>query len=315
MREKIAVIGIGCVFPDASDFTEYWRNIIERKNSIKDISGQFWNEADFYDSDPKALDKMYCKMGAVVDPIEFDSMEFGMSPKVMESTSVEQLFALITARQALIDAGFYGEGARPFNRKKTGVIVSAIIGENAFSLSHRTEIPKIERILHNNGVPDDIIKRVIKRYRESLCDWTEDCNPGYIANVVAGRIANRFDLGGTSCCVDAACGSSLASLKFAVDELQNGNCDMMIAGGANLDSSPLSYISFCKTPAISKTGKIKPFDKDADGMICGDGVGLVVLKRLSDAQRDNDKIYAVIRSVGTSSDGRAKSIYAPSTEG
>ena len=315
MREKIAVIGIGCVFPDASDFTEYWRNIIERKNSIKDISGQFWNEADFYDSDPKALDKMYCKMGAIVDPIEFDSMEFGMSPKVMESTSVEQLFALITARQALIDAGFYGEGARPFNRKKTGVIVSAIIGENAFSLSHRTEIPKIERILHNNGVPDDIIKRVIKRYRESLCDWTEDCNPGYIPNVVAGRIANRFDLGGTSCCVDAACGSSLASLKFAVDELQNENCDMMIAGGVNLDSSLLSYISFCKTPAISKTGKIKPFDKDADGMICGDGVGLVVLKRLSDAQRDNDKIYAVIRSVGTSSDGRAKSIYAPSKEG
>ena len=315
MREKIAVIGIGCVFPDAMDFTEYWRNIIEGKDSVRDLSGEFWEASDFYDPDPKAPDKFYTTMGAMVDPIEFDSMEFGISPMVMQATSTEQLFSLIAARQALIDAGLYGKNAKPFNKEKTGVIISAPTGKNAFELCHRSEVPKIRKILLSNGIPEDVADRVIEKYKATLGEWTEDNNPGYIANVVAGRIANRFDFGGTSCNVDAACASSLASLKFAIDELQSGNCDVMLAGGANLDVTATAFISFCKTPAISKKGTITPFDAAADGMILGDGVGIVVLKRLSDAERDGDKIYAVVRGVGTSGDGRAKSIYAPSKEG
>ena len=315
MREKIAVIGLGCVFPDAPDFTEYWKNIVEGKDSVRDLSGEFWEASDFYDPDPKAQDKFYTTAGAIVDPIEFDSMEFGISPNVMQSTSTEQLFALIAARQALIDAGLYGKNAKPFNKEKTGVIISSPTGKNAFELSHRSEAPKIRKILVNNGIPEDVADRVVEKYKASLSDWTEDNNPGYIPNVVAGRIANRFDFGGTSCSVDAACASSLASLKFAIDELQNGNCDVMLAGGASLDASVTAFVSFCKTPAISKKGKITPFDASADGMILGDGVGIVVLKRLSDAKRDGDKIYAVVRGVGTSGDGRAKSIYAPSKEG
>lgn len=315
MRDKIAIIGLGCVFPDAPDFTEYWKNIVEGKDSVRDLSGEFWEASDFYDPDPKAQDKFYTTTGAIVDPVEFDSMEFGISPKVMQSTSTEQLFALIAARQALIDAGYYGKNAKPFNREKTGVIISSPTGKNAFELSHRSEAPKIRKILINNGIPEDVADRVVEKYKATLSDWTEDNNPGYIPNVVAGRIANRFDLGGTSCSVDAACASSLASLKFAIDELQNGNCDVMLAGGASLDASVTAFISFCKTPAISKKGKITPFDASADGMILGDGVGIVVLKRLSDAKRDGDKIYAVVRGVGTSGDGRAKSIYAPSKEG
>lgn len=315
MKEKIAIVGIGCIFPDAMEFTEYWRNIIEGKNSIHNISGEFWEAADFYDPDPKAEDKSYSVMGATVAPIEFDTMEFGISPMVMQSTSTEQLFSLIAARQALIDAGVYGKNAKPFNKEKAGVIISAPVGKNAFDLGHRSEEHKIKTILLNNGIPEDVAERVIKKYKTTLLDWTEDCNPGYIPNVVAGRIANRFDFGGTSCCVDAACASSLASIKFAVDELQSGNCDFMLAGGANLDSTASTFMSFCKTPAISRKGKITPFDESADGMIIGDGVGLVALKRLSDAERDGDKIYAVISGVGSSSDGRAKSIYAPSKEG
>nr|MBQ4318410.1 polyketide synthase [Clostridia bacterium] len=315
MKEKVAIVGIGCVFPDAPDFTEYWKNIVEGKDSVHDISGEFWNAEAFYDPDPKAPDKTYSVMGAPVAPIEFDSMEFGLSPNVMQSTSTEQLFSLIAARQAMIDAKMYGKDAKPFNREKTGVIISSPTGKNAFELSHRSEAPKIRMILVNNGIPEDVADRVVEKYKKTLGDWTEDNNPGYIPNVVAGRIANRFDLGGTSCSVDAACASSLASIKFAVDELQNGNCDIMLAGGASLDSSVTAYISFCKTPAISKKGKITPFDAEADGMLLGDGVGIVVMKRLSDAKRDGDKIYAVIRGVGTSGDGRAKSIYAPSKDG
>ncbi len=315
MKEKIAIVGIGCVFPDAVDFTEYWRNIIEGKCSIHDISGEFWEAEEFYDPDPKAEDKVYSVMGATVAPIEFDTKEFGISPKVMQSTDVEQLFSLIAARQALIDAGVYGKNAKPFNKEKAGVIISSPVGKNVFDLAHRAEEHKIKRILLSNGIPEDVADRIIKKYKDTLLDWTEDCNPGYLPNVTAGRIANRFDFGGTSCSVDAACASSLGSIKFAVDELQNGSCDFMLTGGVNLDSTISTYMSFCKTPATSKKGMCTPFDENADGMIIGDGVGIIALKRLSDAKRDGDKIYAVISSVGSSSDGRAKSIYAPSPSG
>ena len=315
MKEKIAIIGMGCVFPDALDFTQYWQNIVEGKNSIREVEPEFWSAEEFYDPDPNVPDKTYCKVGGMAGPIEFDAKEFGVSPKVMEHTSVEQLFGLVVARQALIDAGLYGKNACPYNKEKTGVIISAPAGTTTGSLGCRNMAPNIRKILVNNGIPEAAADLIVEKYLQNLSEWSEDDNPGYIANVVAGRIANRFDFGGISCSVDAACGSSLGAMKFAVDELQNGNCDVMLCGGANLDNTAFAYISFCKTPAISKTSKIKPFDEKADGMILGDGVGMMVLKRLSDAERDGDKIYAVICGSGSSSDGRAKSIYAPSKEG
>ena len=309
MKEKIAIIGMGCVFPDALDFTQYWQNIVEGKNSIREVEPEFWSAEEFYDPDPNAPDKTYSKVGGMAGPIEFDAKEFGVSPKVMEHTSVEQLFGLVVARQALIDAGLYGKNARHYNKEKTGVIISAPAGTTTGSLGCRNMAPNIRKILVNNGIPEAAADLIVEKYLQNLSEWTEDDNPGYIANVVAGRIANRFDFGGTSCSVDAACGSSMGAIKFAVDELVSGNCDVMLCGGANLDNTAFAYISFCKTPAISKTSKIKPFDEKADGMILGDGVGMMVLKRLSDAERDGDKIYAVICGSGSSSDGRAKSIY------
>ena len=315
MKEKIAIIGMGCVFPGALDFTEYWQNIVEGKDCIKEVDPDFWKLEEFYDPDPSVPDKSYCKMGGQSGPVEFDTKEFGISPKVMEHTAVDQLFGLIVARQALIDAGYYGKNARPFNRENTGVIMSAGTASHVFSLHVRTQRYKIRQILVNNGVPEAAADMIVAKFLETQHEWSEDDNPGYIPNVVAGRIANRFDLGGISCSVDAACGASLGAVKFAVDELQNHNMDMMLVGGANLDNSPVTYLSFTKTPACSKIGRIRPFDANADGMIIGDGVGIMVLKRLSDAERDGDKIYAVICGSGSSSDGRAKSIYAPSQEG
>lgn len=315
MKEKVAIIGMGCVFPGALDFTEYWQNIVEGKDCIREVEPEFWKLEEFYDPDPSVPDKSYCKMGGQSGPIEFDTKEWGISPKVMEHTAVDQLFGLVVARQALIDAGYYGPNARPFDRENTGVIMSAGTGSHVFNLHSRTQRFNIRKILVNNGVPEAAADMMIEKYLDTLQEWSEDDNPGYIPNVVAGRIANRFDLGGTSCSVDAACGASLGAVKFAVDELVSGNMDMMLVGGANLDNSPVTYLSFTKTPASSKTGKIRPFDANADGMIIGDGVGIMVLKRLSDAERDGDKIYAVICGTGSSSDGRAKSIYAPSPEG
>ena len=148
-----------------------------------------------------------------------------------------------------------------------------------------------------------------------LPEWTEDSFPGYLGNVAAGRVSNRFDLGGLNSVVDAACAASLSATKMAISELIEGNCDMMITGGVDTDNSPFMYMSFSKTPAFSRKGSIRPFDHDSDGMLIGEGVGMVVCKRLDDALRDGDRIYALIKGIGGSSDGRYKSIYAPRPHG
>lgn len=133
--------------------------------------------------------------------------------------------------------------------------------------------------------------------------------------MIAGRIANRLDLGGMNTVVDAACASSLAAVKAAVSELLEGRAEMMISGGVDTDNSPFTFLCFSKTPAFSPSQQTRPFDAQSDGMLIGEGLGMMVLKRLEDAERDGDRIYAVIRGIGSSSDGKFKSIYAPRPSG
>ena len=139
--------------------------------------------------------------------------------------------------------------------------------------------------------------------------------PGLLGNVAAGRIANRLDLRGTNCVVDAACASSLGAVNLATLELAAGRCDLAVTGGLDTFNDIFMYMCFSKTPALSPTGDARPFDADADGTILGEGLGVLVLKRLDDARRDGDRIYAVIRSMGSSSDGKGQAVYAPSAAG
>ena len=147
---------------------------------------------------------------------------------------------------------------------------------------------------------------LLERARSAYAPWQESTFPGLLGNVVAGRIANRFDLGGTNCVVDAACASSLAAVQMALDELQLGHSDLVITGGVDALNDVFMYMCFSKTPALSPTGDCRPFSDQADGTMLGEGLGMVALKRLADAERDGDRIYAVIRGLGTSSDGRAR---------
>ena len=146
-------------------------------------------------------------------------------------------------------------------------------------------------------------------------EWTEDSFPGFLLNVTAGRIANRLDLGGANYTVDAACGSSLAALNVAVRELRTGASDMVVLGGVDTVQNPFTYLAFSKTQAFSPRGRCRPFDAGADGIVISEGVAAVILKRLADAERDGDRIYAVIQGVGSSSDGRCRGLTAPSYEG
>ena len=146
-------------------------------------------------------------------------------------------------------------------------------------------------------------------------EWTEDSFPGFLLNVTAGRIANRLEPGGRNYTVDAACGSSLAAAALAVRELETGAADMVILGGVDTVQNPFTYLAFSKTQAFSPRGRCRPFDAGANGIVISEGVAAVVLKRLADAERDGDRIYAVIKGVGASSDGRARGLTAPVVEG
>ena len=311
----IAIIGMASIFPKATNLPEYWDNILKKIDCITDVPASRWAIEDYYDPNPNAPDKTYCKRGGFIPDIEFDPVEFGLPPNILEVTDVSQLLGLVVARDAMEDAG-YGEG-RAFSRENTGVILGVVgMATKLFTpLMTRLQYPVWKKVLKSSGVSDEDAQRIVDKIKLAYVGWEENSFPGTIGNVIAGRIANRLDLGGTNFVTDAACGSSLAAIKLAVGELIQGRADMMISGGVDTDNSITTYLCFSKTPAFSKGDHVRSFDAELDGMMVGEGVGMVVLKRLADAERDGDRIYAVIKGVGASSDGRFKSIYAPRPAG
>ena len=314
--EPIAIVGLACMFPKAGDAEAYWANIKNGVDAIDDIPKTHWSPEDYFDGDPKAPDMTYAKRGGFLDPVDFDPLEFGIAPKDIEATDTTQILGLVAAKKALADAGYSGEGSREFDRNRTSVILG-VTGtlELVIPLGARLGHPIWKRALDEAGVDPETADDVVQRISDSYVPWQENSFPGLLGNVAAGRIANRLDLGGTNCVVDAACASSLSAVHLAGLELNAGRSDMVVTGGVDTFNDIFMYMCFSKTPALSKSGNAKPFSADADGTILGEGVGMVVLKRLSDAERDHDKIYAVIRGLGSSSDGAGDAVYAPQSSG
>jgi polyketide-type polyunsaturated fatty acid synthase PfaA len=321
-RVPIAIIGMSALFPKAKNLHEYWDNIIGKVDCITDIPTSRWNIDDYYDPDPTAPDKTYCKRGGFIPDIDFNPLEFGLPPNILEVTDIAQLLSLVVAKAAMEDAG-YGE-SKNFSsdihdqlRQRTGVVLGVIGGcmQLIVPLTTRLQYPVWEKVLKSSGMSDQDTQKVIEKMKLAYVGWEENSFPGWLANVVSGRIANRLDLGGMNCVVDAACASSLTALKMSISELIERRCDMMITGGVETDNSIFNYMCFSKTPASSKKDYLNPFDAESDGMMVGEGIGMLVLKRLEDAERDGDRIYAVIKGIGTGSDGKSKSIYAPHPEG
>ncbi|CDL82475.1 type I polyketide synthase [Xenorhabdus szentirmaii] len=320
IRGDIAIVGMASHFPDAPNLYKFWQNIINKKDSLTDITNksedEYWRKADFYDPNPMAADKTYSHRAGFVPEIDFDPVEFKIPPAIIDSISTAQLFALHVAKQAMQDAGLIGRENNKVDRNRIGVILGgAGNGNTSFSLAARQQAPYLRRIMIKSGLSEKVADDIIERSHGLYLEWNEDSFPGFLGNVACGRIASYFDLGGTSYMVDAACASSLAAIKAAMGELYSGSCDAVLTGGINLENSVFSFLCFSKTPALSKNHLCRPFDQSADGMMLGDGVGMLVLKRLEDAELDGDRIYAVIKSLEASSDGRAKSIFAPRQEG
>ncbi|MGX1315096.1 acyl transferase domain-containing protein/acyl carrier protein/NADP-dependent 3-hydroxy acid dehydrogenase YdfG [Streptomyces calvus] len=312
-RDPIAIVGLSALYPKARNLREYWSNVVAAADCTTEVPATHWDVEEFYDPDPAAPDKTYAKRGGFIPDVPFNPLEFGLPPNTLEVTDVLQLLSLVVTRDLLKDAGADREWYDP---SRTGVVLG-ITGANQLTqpLTARLQSPVLKEVVRSCGLSDRDAEEIAAKFRMAYAPWEENSFPGMLGNVVAGRIANRFDLGGINMTIDAACASSLGAVRTAVSELLEGRADTMLAGGCDAENTIFMYLCFSKTPALSKSGRIRPFDRDADGTLIGEGIGMLALRRLADAERDGNRIYAVLRGLGTSSDGRFKSIYAPRKEG
>ncbi|WP_409435810.1 SDR family NAD(P)-dependent oxidoreductase [Mycobacterium sp. SMC-14] len=310
----VAVVGVSALFPGSEEAERFWRNIVEGADLFSDIPESHWRIDDYFDADPRTPDKVYARRGGFLPTVDFSPMDFGIPPNVVPATDTAQLLALRVAQQVLED--YAGGDISGIDRERVSVVLGSSGGtEMSGYMSGRLHRPIWERGLRAAGLSDNELTAFSERVASGYTPWQENTFPGLLGNVIAGRIANRFDLGGTNCVVDAACASSLAAIEIALHELYLREADMVIAGGVDAFNDIFMFMCFAKVTALSRTGDCRPFSDQSDGTMLGEGLSMLALKRLDDAERDGDRIYAVIRGIGTSSDGRAKSIYAPSPDG
>ncbi|MGW3634481.1 beta-ketoacyl synthase N-terminal-like domain-containing protein, partial [Streptomyces sp. NPDC005122] len=297
----IAVVGMACMFPGAPDLATFWANVLAGEDSVTEVPATRWDAGLYHSADGSGTgERTPSRWGGFLPEIPFEPLRYGIPPASLPAIEPVQLLALEAARRALEDAGY---GSRPFDRARASVVFGAEAGSdlsNAMTL--RSVLPS-----YLGAVPPALDTQLPR--------LTEDSFPGILANVIAGRIANRLDLGGANYTVDAACASSLTAVDVACKELTGGTSDLVLCGGADLHNGINDYLLFASAHALSPSGRSAPFDSAADGIALGEGVGCVVLKRLADAERDGDRVYAVIKGVGSASDGRALGLTAPRPEG
>lgn len=315
-KTDVAVIGLSCVFPGAQDADTFWQNIVNKVDSTQLAPADRIDPVHFSDS-TNPVDRFYCQRGGFISDYEFNPTAFGILPLAVEGTEPDHLLTLDLVQKALEDAGIFKKN---ISLEKTGII----IGKGNYTGPGATRAIEIVRTgeqissLLKELLPEISsadIEKVKHAFQERKGRFAADTAMGLIPNLVASLVANRFNLGGAAFTVDAACASALLAVDHAVQELQRGRSDIMIAGGVHTGQNAAFWSIFAQLGALSHQQKIKPFSNDADGLLIGEGCGFVVLKRLEDAVRDQDKIYAVIKGIGVSSDGNGTSVMSPSVKG
>jgi malonyl CoA-acyl carrier protein transacylase len=319
-RRAIAIVGLGALLPDAPGVPEFWHNLCAKRYSITEVPPERWSAADYYDPDPKTPDKTYSKIGSWVRGFSFDWKTYRLPPRVVAAMDETQQWAVTMSQQALTD---YGLPGRTLDLERTGVIMGTVMGgELHYHTSLRVYMPEYVHALESasafSQLPVDTRQAILAGWQAQVAQRmppiTEDSMPGELANIVSGRVANALNLNGPNFITDAACASSFASVLAAVELLENGQCDAVLAGGVDRNMGPSMFVKFCKIGALSATGT-RPFGDGADGFVMGEGGAVFLLKRLADAEAAGDRIYAVIRGIAGSSDGRGKGITAPNPRG
>jgi malonyl CoA-acyl carrier protein transacylase len=322
LHKAIAIVGVGAVMPEATNLPGYWNNIKQGKYCISEVPVDRWNAALYYDPDRKMPDKTYSKLGGWVKEDGWDPLKWRLPipPKVSDQMDYTQKWAITAAREALMDFGYPD---KDFNRDRTAVILGVAMGgdQHLYSAA-RILFPEYAEILNKSAdfatLSSATRTKIIGDMRSNLDmifpGITEDTMPGELSNIVAGRIAALFNFHGPNYIADAACASAIAGMSAAIEGLEEYDYDLVVTGGIDANMAPSTFVKFSKIGALSPTGT-RPYAHGADGFIMGEGGAVFILKRLEDAERDGDKIYAVIRSIGGSSDGKGKGITAPNPIG
>ncbi len=321
-HRAIAIVGVGAVLPDAPNVPAFWENIKTGRYSITDVSSDRWDPAFYYDSDHNAPDKTYSKIGGWVREHRWEPMKWHLAipPRVVDAMDESQKWAISCTREALED---YGYPKRPLNLDRTAVILgNAMAGEKHYFTALRLYFPEYAHELAESAsfaalptaLRSDITRELHHRMTHRIPNVTEDTMPGELANCIAGRLANTFNFHGPNYVVDAACASAMAAFSGAVEGLVENDFDVAVTGGIDRNMGASTYVKFSKIGALSASGT-RPYAEGADGFVMGEGSVIFLLKRLADAERDGDKIYAVLRGIAGSSDGKGKGITAPNPIG
>jgi acyl transferase domain-containing protein/acyl carrier protein len=279
--EPVAIVGMGLRFPGgAVDAESFWRILRDGVDAVGEIPADRWPVDEFYDPEPQQPGKMRTRWGGFLDRVDrFDHEFFGISRREALAMDPQQRLALEVSWEALEDSGRAPTGLAG---SRTGVFLG--VCSNDFA---------------TENFP-------------GLADITAYASTGTAHSVVTGRISYVFDFRGPSVAVDTACSSSLVSVHMAVQSLRAGECDLALGGGVNVVLSPLPSVAFSQFPGmVAPDGRCKTFDVRADGYVRSEGCGIVVLKRLSDAVRDGDRVLAVIRGGAVNQDGRSSGVTAP----
>ncbi|GGQ41559.1 type I polyketide synthase [Couchioplanes azureus] len=316
--EQIAIVGMAAIFPGAATLEQYWQNLVNGKDMISDVPADRF-DALFYDPEnAHRPDRLYTRRGGFLDDqAVFEPLKFGIMPNSVGDIEPDQLIALEVAAAAIADAG--GADRLP-DADRIGVILGrgGLLNPAASRYANRVRMASQVIGLLRELVPDlgeDRLDLLRDRIDERLGKHQPEGTIGLVPNLAASRVANRLNLRGPAYTIDAACASSLIAVDQGMTELAQGRLDAVLAGGVHHVHDISFWSVFSQLQALSRKGEIRPFDADADGVLIGEGTGMVVLKRLADAERDGDRVYAVIRGSGTSSDGRSASMFNPASSG
>jgi 8-amino-7-oxononanoate synthase len=306
---KIAIVGMGCRFADAPDLQAYWDLTLQGKNAFGAIPADRWNAELFHSESRRVADKTYAPAGAFIKDVRsFPALALGIPPRRVEVMDPQQRFSLEVCRQAVEDSG-----RRPEEMpSRTGVFIG-------ITASEWRELVVLRQLAQNlatgayGQAPDD--PSVITNAVSSVVPPRPYTAPGVLGNMCAATVAQELNLKGPAYTVDSACASGLIAMYDAILQLQTGAIDAALAGGVYLCLTPDHHVAFARIGAMSQQGVCRPFDKDADGFVQGDGAAVVVLKRYEDAIADGDRIYSVVEGIALNSDGAGDGPMAPNREG
>ncbi|MGB6010146.1 MAG: beta-ketoacyl synthase N-terminal-like domain-containing protein, partial [Desulfobacterales bacterium] len=300
-KKPIAVVGMAGLFPGASDLNTFWQNIVDKVDTACEVPRSRWiAEPDFMVHPDPMPDKAFSKQACLINDFKFDPQGIDLDKDLLNALDPLHQMALHTGREALSSCG-----TASIDKKNIGTVLAAIALPTDASSS-------ITRKILGTSFEEKLFNRSIPNTQQPLS--RAECLAARVTGLPGALLAEGLGLGGGSLTLDAACASSLYAVKLACDELWSFRADAMLAGGISRPECLYTQVGFSQLQALSPTGCCAPFDERANGLVVGEGAGMLVLKRLDDALRDQDTIHALIKGIGLSNDMRGN-LLAPDSQG